>query len=93
MWTRTRNEAGNQLASAPSVKPSEGADRSRRSVPTHEEIELFAYRIHVDRGRRHACDLDDWLQAERELMEGHPADPTSKKALIDVGRVCWPRGR
>ena len=25
--------------------------------------------IHIERGGIHGCDLDDWLQAERELQE------------------------
>lgn len=34
---------------------------------THEEIARRAYEIFEQRGRVHGRDLDDWLQAEREL--------------------------
>jgi hypothetical protein len=34
---------------------------------THEEIARRAYEIFEHRGRVHGYDLDDWLQAEREL--------------------------
>jgi len=32
-----------------------------------EEIRLRAYEIYVERGERPGFELDDWLQAEREL--------------------------
>jgi hypothetical protein len=36
---------------------------------TQEDIRTRAYEIHLERGGIHGCDLDDWLQAERELQE------------------------
>ena len=36
--------------------------------PTYEEIAARAYQIHLESGRRHGHDLDDWLQAEYERM-------------------------
>lgn len=41
-----------------------------KNVPTLDEIHRRAHEIHVERGD-HGCDLDDWLQAERELQEKH----------------------
>jgi hypothetical protein len=41
--------------------------------PSLEEIQRRAYEIHIDRGGPHGHDLDDWLQAERELMEKYKA--------------------
>jgi hypothetical protein len=38
------------------------------SVPQHQEIALLAYDYFVQRGCVHGLDLDDWLQAERELL-------------------------
>jgi hypothetical protein len=38
-------------------------------APTYEEICERAYQIHIERGREHGRDVDDWLQAERELMQ------------------------
>jgi hypothetical protein len=35
--------------------------------PNHEEIRLRAYEIYLERGRLPGHELDDWLQAEREL--------------------------
>ena len=35
--------------------------------PSHEEIRLRAYEIYLERGGLPGNELDDWLQAEREL--------------------------
>lgn len=40
-----------------------------KNRPTREEIRQRAFEIHIERGGIHGCDLDDWLQAERELEE------------------------
>ena len=37
------------------------------------EIRQRAYELHLKRGCIHGSDLDDWLQAERELKEKHQA--------------------
>jgi hypothetical protein len=43
------------------------------SAPSPEEIQLRAYELHLERGRLHGWDQDDWLQAEQDLMEKHHA--------------------
>ena len=37
--------------------------------PTHQEIAARAYQLYVARGRQDGHEVDDWLQAEYELME------------------------
>jgi hypothetical protein len=37
--------------------------------PSREEIELRAHQIYVERCDAHGQDVEDWLQAERELLE------------------------
>ena len=37
-----------------------------------EEIRRRAYEIYLERGEQPGCDLDDWLQAERELQRAGP---------------------
>jgi DUF2934 family protein len=37
--------------------------------PSPEEIRRRAFEIHIERGGIHGCDLDDWMQAEKELTE------------------------
>jgi hypothetical protein len=43
-----------------------------------EEIRRRAYGIYLERGEQPGFDLDDWLQAERELQRG---DPGSEQAV------------
>ena len=55
---------------------SAGMTRERSSLqPTADEIAARAYEIFVERGATHGNELEDWLQAERELTErnGHSA--------------------
>jgi hypothetical protein len=37
--------------------------------PSPTEIRQRAFEIHIERGGIHGCDLDDWMQAERELQK------------------------
>jgi hypothetical protein len=38
-----------------------------RNSAREEEIKLRAYEIYLERGEQPGRELDDWLQAEREL--------------------------
>ena len=38
-------------------------------LPTHEQIAARARRIYLERGCQPGHDVDDWLQAEYELMQ------------------------
>ncbi len=51
--------------------PAKNESRTTESHPTREEIELRAYQIYLDRGGVPGRDMEDWLQAERELLEKH----------------------
>ena len=44
------------------------AHRARRE-PTSDEIAERAYQIHMEHGGLHGHDVEDWLQAERELLD------------------------
>jgi len=48
---------------------SESQPQTASETPTREEIELRAYQIYVERDGANGQDLEDWLQAERELVE------------------------
>jgi hypothetical protein len=37
--------------------------------PTREDIERRAYEIYLERGGTEGCEMEDWLQAERELRQ------------------------
>ncbi len=51
-----------------SILQSNVAEESRNNGPSLAEIRERAFEIHIERGGIHGCDLDDWLQAERELQ-------------------------
>jgi hypothetical protein len=51
-------------------QPSSEVGKDRREVEnlaSEREIERRAYEIYLERGEQLGRDLDDWLQAEREL--------------------------
>jgi hypothetical protein len=62
-----------------------------RRDPITEMIACRAYELFLERGAQHGHDLDDWLQAERELLDaarsGHSLtiEPTDESArpLLD----------
>jgi hypothetical protein len=51
--------------------PARSKPQTSEGHPRREEIELRAYQIYVERGGAHGQDMEDWLQAERELLEKH----------------------
>ena len=49
------------------------------SVPTREQIEVRAFEIYLERGGADGNDVQDWLQAESELLaEAEKANRVSK---------------
>ena len=52
-------------------------------APDLEEIRLRAYEIHLERGGLPGNELDDWLQAERELHRAAP--PKAQQFLVAGG--------
>jgi hypothetical protein len=63
--------------------PSESQPQTALEAPTREEIELRAYQIYVERDGAHGQDVEDWLQAERELVEkyGKPVQKAKAAAV------------
>lgn len=53
-------------SATPDLDPSVEAARTE---PTQEEIALRAYHIYLEREGAGGDPLEDWLQAERELIE------------------------
>jgi hypothetical protein len=47
-------------------------DTFANHTPSCEEIRLRAYEIYLERGGLPGNELDDWLQAERELERAAP---------------------
>ena len=56
-------------------------DHVEKNGLTAEEIRQRAYEIYIERGAADGCDVDDWLQAERERHANHgdgETPPTNK---------------
>ena len=43
-------------------------DTGRRNSPTHDEIAQLDFSLYESRGRQNGHDVEDWLQAERDLV-------------------------
>jgi hypothetical protein len=59
---------------------------ARADLPTYEQIAARAYQIYLERGCQHGHDLDDWLQAEYELLQ-LPVDKLAKMKAAPVKTV------
>jgi len=64
---KPKNHSVDSDAKEPHVVSPEQVPVEMPAGPTHEEIRQRAYEIHCERGYAHGQDLEDWLQAEREL--------------------------
>ena len=61
-------EHQNVESQATSSPQGESAKTSAADSSRLEAIRIRAYEIYMERGRQLGHDLDDWLQAERELQ-------------------------
>ena len=50
--------------------------------PTREEVQQRAYEIYLERDGAHGHDVDDWLEAERELYEKYANTGRMAKAAV-----------
>ena len=56
------------IGSTDSTQPGTVVERERlRHSTAEQEIRDRAYEIYLQRGAQPGCELEDWLQAEREL--------------------------
>ena len=67
MTSRGRGKQNGASEFGASPIQSHSGDTSGNHTPSCEEIRLCAYEINLERGSRPGNELDDWLQAEREL--------------------------
>lgn len=56
-----------------------------RKSPVVEDIEVRAYHLYLGRGASHGHDLDDWLQAERQVLETLKKDKSSLRVALAFG--------
>ena len=54
-------------ASSPTRQDMQDTDRLEGTIATR------AYALYEERGYRHGCDLQDWLDAEREILSRKPS--------------------
>ncbi len=52
---------------SPKVKKDDNSKPDVKPAPTHDEIRTRAYEIYRERGSLPGAEVEDWLQAEREL--------------------------
>lgn len=57
-----------------------------KATPRKEEIQRRAFETYSARGRADGKDLDDWLTAERELMDENDDNQKTRKATVSQGQ-------
>lgn len=57
--------------------------KKAKPEPTQEEIALRAYHIFLERGSTPGNELEDWLQAEREL-KSEAKKPRRKSKIVSI---------
>jgi len=65
----SKNAVKEQIVAEEVDSQAEEQANSPVQHPSQEEIRRRAFEIHIERGGIHGCDLDDWMQAEKELAE------------------------
>lgn len=63
-----------------STTARDGDRAAEQEMPTYEEISVAAYQLYLDRGGMDGFADEDWLQAERELMDGQAAQKKAARA-------------
>ena len=75
-----------KVTTLPAPPATEKAVRTA-SRPTDQQIATRAHQIFLERGGTPGCDLDDWLQAERELTTAakpHDAPRPSASSKVSL---------
>jgi Protein of unknown function (DUF2934) len=49
--------------------PARATEPPIETLPLEEQIQRRAYELYVQRGNQSGSELDDWLQAEEEILE------------------------
>lgn len=62
--------------------PKQVSKASNNHHPSHDRIAIRAYEIYIMRGAYHGRDLDDWLQAERELIAKNHTSARPQAAAV-----------
>jgi hypothetical protein len=49
-------------------EPARARETPIAALPLEERIRRRAYQLYIERGNQSGSELDDWLQAEKELL-------------------------
>ena len=49
------------------------------SLSLEEQIQRRAYELYVERGNQSGSEIDDWLQAEEEILESQEQELAAKR--------------
>jgi hypothetical protein len=71
MGLKTRKAANSKKKDPAPETTGPNSAQVTRPYPTHEEVQRRAYEIYLSQGRADGRDLDNWLQAERELSQAN----------------------
>jgi len=66
-----KNQAAPSQPTQKKARPTEEAAVDSNGIGDH--IAARAYALYEERGYRQGCDLEDWLDAEREILSRQPA--------------------
>jgi len=74
--SRTKETKPRVSTSTPAPAAAPTATRTRQPVAPCDDLHILiakrAYELHTERGYRHGYALDDWLDAEREILSQIP---------------------
>jgi len=74
------NEHEDNLRTAPQY-----AGDTTAAGPERERIASRAYELWIERGGAHGRDVEDWLDAEREVVNGRPQPNRNERPNEDEG--------
>jgi hypothetical protein len=70
--TKAKSPAEATAPSTAQLAPTVPAAKPRQAEPPREDVQGLiqkrAYELHCERGYHHGCAMDDWLEAEREIL-------------------------
>ena len=86
---RTNKPTNGSPDSPKPVRPARKGNGSTAALKDSDAVAKRAYEIYQGRGGSHGADLDDWLEAERQLQHGltgrAPAKPRKRKTSEGTG--------
>ena len=71
MGLKTRKAANSKKKNPEPETTEPNSAQVIRPYPTHEDVQRRAYEIYLSQGRTDGRDLDNWLQAEREMSQAN----------------------